>query len=525
MIRAGVLAQPAEVDRFYLEARAAAKLDHPNIISILEIGQQAGQHYFTMGFVSGGTLALKQEHYRADTRAAVALMVKISRAVHYAHERGILHRDLKPGNILLDEAGEPLVSDFGLAKFLDSQGGMTQTGQQMGTPAYMAPEQTSSGAGKITEKADIWALGVMLYELLTGDRPFTAAGSGLSHEICVSEPRRPSGLRSELGKDLETIILKCLEKSPPHRYDSAAALADDLERWLRGEPISARPLRWPLRSWRRCRRRPVLALTILAAILAATTLAAVILSHDAERWRRNHERALLAGQPAVLIGENSGPSGYRWVYGEREAKLTTGRDQPVELSSLYCALVELLPDPQIPRYRLRAQVMHANNLTIGKEVGIYFAHTAWPTEKGPVHCFYRVSFNDRENCLPDGNPNVNPIHVVLTVVGEQFPLQKSGRSATLFKLVNESRWRDLAVEVDPERFQVFWEGSRVDGGTWAELSQYACNYVKERSEHPALACLAGVVPACSPRQGLGLFVEGGGASFKNVVIEPLTDEK
>src|SRR5438093_1689538 len=209
-------------------------------------------------------------------------MEKVARAVAFAHGKGILHRDLKPSNVLLEECGEPMVSDFGLAKFLDASVELTQAGQRMGTPAYMAPEQASGQTDRVGPVSDVWALGVILYELLAGRRPFTATERDeLTKQILSTDPPSPRLLRPDLDEALQTVVLKCLAKEPRRRYASAAALADDLARWLRGEPISARPESWPRRAWRRARRTvtgpawwPVLVLLPLLGGVTALTLPA-----------------------------------------------------------------------------------------------------------------------------------------------------------------------------------------------------------------------------------------------------------
>src|SRR5262249_20416100 len=207
-IRSGLLAQPEGVERFYHEARAAAHLHHANIVPIYDIALEEGQHYFTMALVPGGSLTHHLEGLRRDPRAAVALVEKVCRAVQHAHEQGILHRDLKPGNILIDEHGEPVVSDFGLAKFLHGDVKMTQAGQRLGTPSYMAPEQALGEVDKVSARTDVWALGVLLYEILTGRKPFERKSSHeLSQLICGSDPPRPRRLKPGLSRDLETIIL------------------------------------------------------------------------------------------------------------------------------------------------------------------------------------------------------------------------------------------------------------------------------------------------------------------------------
>jgi serine/threonine protein kinase/WD40 repeat protein len=341
MIAAGQLATPALIQRFRLEAEAAARLNHPNIVPIYEVGEHQGQHFYSMKLVEGGTLAdriaggkvrkwesgnqhailgshsltVPPAHFQPkaaggsrasppSSRGAAELLVVISRAVHYAHQRGVLHRDLKPTNILLDAQGEPHVTDFGLAKLAGDESSLTQTTAALGTPAYMSPEQAAGHAKQITTAADVYGLGAILYELLTGQPPFRAETAlETMRRVVEEEPAPPSlvrgsrreealvnskrGTRSaelhqslltsaateELDRDLETICLKCLHKEPTARYPSAGALVEDLDRWLAGEPILARPAGAAERLLRWCRRKPALA----AALGIATILLLVVL--------------------------------------------------------------------------------------------------------------------------------------------------------------------------------------------------------------------------------------------------------
>ncbi len=242
MILAGRLASPADIQRFRSEAEAAANLDHPNILPIYEVGQYEDQHYFSMKLVTGGNLAQQVAKLVEDARAAVRVLVEVARAVHFAHQRGIIHRDLKPANVLLDQENRPLVTDFGLAKRTTDSAELTLSGAIVGTPSYMAPEQAAARKGAVTTAADIWALGAILYELLVGRPPFRA-DSPLDTMLLVldRDPDPPSKLRPRVDRDLEAVCLKCLAKDPAMRYPSAAALADDLEHWLAGEPLSVRP--------------------------------------------------------------------------------------------------------------------------------------------------------------------------------------------------------------------------------------------------------------------------------------------
>jgi serine/threonine-protein kinase len=234
---------PETLARFRREAEAAASLDHPNILPIYEVSEsEDGLPFFSMKFAAGGSLLDAAPTLRNEPRRSVALMAKVARAVHYAHLQGVLHRDLKPGNILLDGRGEPLVSDFGLAKWLDTSSDLTRTLTIFGTPGYIAPEQARRSGTTLTPAADVYSLGAILFELFTGRTPFLG-----EHALAViqqaSEKPAPK-LRSiapALDRDLETICAKCLEREPQVRYQSAGALADDLERWLDGRPIVARP--------------------------------------------------------------------------------------------------------------------------------------------------------------------------------------------------------------------------------------------------------------------------------------------
>jgi serine/threonine-protein kinase len=248
-------ATPRERERFRIEAEAAAALDHPNIVPIYGVGEAEGQPFLAMKWVAGPTLAEALPARRGQVREMVRLLAQVARAVHHAHQRGILHRDLKPGNILIDEHDQPLVADFGLARRLDAQGNVTRTGEVLGTPAYMAPEQARGERGQTTA-VDVYGLGAILYEALTGRPPFVGETAfDVLLQAAQQPPPLPRSLAPGVDLDLEAICLKCLGPQPAARYGLAEALAEDLENWLCGKAVSARPpgvWDWLRQEWRSC---------------------------------------------------------------------------------------------------------------------------------------------------------------------------------------------------------------------------------------------------------------------------------
>src|SRR5438874_3312467 len=241
VINLGQWASKAHLKRFRLEAEAAARLEHPGIVPIHEVGERDGSCYFSMKFVEGGQLDEVVRREAMPIRRAVEFIAKVARIVYYAHEHGILHRDIKPGNILLDAKGEPHLTDFGLARLAESESTVTLTMESLGTPSYMAPEQAAGNNTNLTRATDVYGLGAVLYQLLTSHPPFAGRTTYDTIKLLLeTEPRQPRLWNAKVDRDLSTICLKCLEKDPQRRYSSALALAEDLERWLKHEPIQAR---------------------------------------------------------------------------------------------------------------------------------------------------------------------------------------------------------------------------------------------------------------------------------------------
>jgi tetratricopeptide (TPR) repeat protein/predicted Ser/Thr protein kinase len=314
MILVGEHASAEERERFRAEAEVVARLGHPNIVEIYEVGEADGRPYFSLEFVDGGNLAKQLAGTPMPPPKAAALVETLARAMHHAHVNGIVHRDLKPGNVLLTAAGTPKITDFGLAKQLDMEG-RTTTGAIIGTPSYMAPEQ-AAGAKNLGPACDVYALGSLLYECLTGRPPFRAASPMETlQQVLHYEPVPPRRINADLPRDLETICLKCLHKQASHRYWTAGELAGDLRRFLSGEPIRARPVGPIERTRRWCGRNPVVAalLTLVAVIvLGSSVLAWTLFAHaraaqqEAElQAEKNRASELLARQQADLAEQNA----------------------------------------------------------------------------------------------------------------------------------------------------------------------------------------------------------------------------
>src|SRR5437879_904054 len=285
VISLGQWASKAHLKRFRLEAEAAARLEHPGIVPIHEVGERDGSCYFSMKFVEGGQLDEVVRRAPMSIRQATELIANVARTVHYAHEHGILHRDIKPGNILLDAKGEPHLTDFGLARLVETESTVTRTMEVLGTPSYMAPEQAVGNNAGVTRATDIYGLGAVLYQLLTGHPPFAGGTTFETVRLVLdTEPRQPRLLNPKVDRDLATICLKCLDKDPQRRYSSALALAEDLERWLKHEPIRARRTGLVTRGRKWVRRNPSIAVMAAMLLVLAVPLGVMI-------WRTESERS------------------------------------------------------------------------------------------------------------------------------------------------------------------------------------------------------------------------------------------
>jgi serine/threonine protein kinase/tetratricopeptide (TPR) repeat protein len=284
VIGLGYWATEAHLKRFRREAEAAANLDHPCIVPIYEVGEREGSCYFSMKFIDGGQLDEVAKRMPISARTAAELIAKVARTVHYAHERHILHRDIKPGNILLDQRGEPHLTDFGLARLVETESTVTRTMEVLGTPSYMAPEQAVGNNAAITSTTDVYGLGAVLYQLLTAHPPFAGGTTYETIKLLLdTEPRQPRLWNQKIDRELSTICLKCLEKDPKRRYPSALALAEDLEHWLKHEPIGAKRSGFFTHARKWVRRNPAVAALVALLLALAMPLGVMVWKSESER--------------------------------------------------------------------------------------------------------------------------------------------------------------------------------------------------------------------------------------------------
>ncbi|HEX5269035.1 MAG TPA: protein kinase, partial [Gemmataceae bacterium] len=358
LILAGAGAGQEDRVRFQREAEALASLQHPNIVQVHEVGQVGNTPFCVLEFVGGGTLLGKLLRHPLPARAAAELVERLARGMHHAHQRGILHRDLKPGNVLLEEDGTPKIGDFGLAKRLDGDGDQTQQGAILGTPNYMAPEQAEGDTKALGPGTDIYGLGAILYDILTGRPPFRGETAvDTLYQVVSEEPIPPARINRRVPHDLETICLKCLQKAPAKRYASAGELADDLRRLLDGEPIRARRVGRVERAVKWARRRPAAAgLIALSALTAAALLAGGV-------WYTRHESAR-ATEAERLHGEA------RREHQRAADNFRLARSAVEELLTRV-AQVKLAHTPQMERVRrdLLEKALHFYEEFAGREPG------------------------------------------------------------------------------------------------------------------------------------------------------------
>ncbi len=515
-------AGPDERALFQHEAMAVARIKHPNIVPIFDFGECDGQPYIVMEYAERGSLYQQVHGNPLPWREAAALLAVLAEAVEAVHRRGIVHRDLKSGNVLIGADGVPKIGDFGLAKVLDAEVSLIPPGAVVGSPAYMSPEQALGQSREVSFTSDVYSLGAILYDALTGHPPFRGPTLDILEQVCNNKPESPRNAQLDIPLDLQRVCLKCLEKDPRDRYASAQALADDLRRILANVPI---PLQsWPARLLRGGRRRPV----AVAATLAPTIALFVGLMW----WAGHHPTPTAPADPVkamqdtvartgsyTFVGESGVPQWYQWPTVGGGVLPEDG--EGFRLQSHEPCGMELLPATPADHYQFRAQVRHDEAKKFGV-TGIFFGLKGRSDNNGELLGFCTLTFNDCEVSQLPPPPGLQPGNELI------FKVHFFRRSPSLSKQYQPSialitfpaacqppgknPWRQLAVEVTPAAVGLFWQGKQVGEVTHESLNKGI------RDQFAGDAKLREVDLSFAPHGGIGLFIDGGNAAFKDVHI-------
>jgi serine/threonine-protein kinase len=497
-----------ELERFRRGCEDQARLDHPNVVRVFDRGEDEADVFFTMELGEGGTLARRIAGGPLAADEAARILLALADAVQHAHDRKILHRDLKPANVVLTADGTPKVTDFGLAKRLEAEPGPTRSGQLLGTPSYMAPEQVH-GKAPVSERTDVYGLGAVLYEMLTGRPPFRGANE-LDTLLQVERGRVARPRRHNRAADLrlESICLRCLERRPDRRYPSARALAEELKLWQRG--------RWPrshrlfARADRQVRRHPLLAALLLCCLAVPNYLFAAYLLSP-ERALKRALADLRRGEPVTWVGATGDPLYSRPVlpYGHE----ITGRSEEgaFVFGSQTISFLELTPDPQHDHYVFSAEVQRQQIETEG-DVGLYFLYSQHVLGSGPLkrHWYSVVSFNDSPDQDKDWTGltvehHFEPSNNRQTGHPESIPLPPSPLRV----------WHKMAVEISPDEVQLRW-----DGGPPSVVSRRNLEIARDDLYNELQLSPPAIKPPLAPRSPLGLYAFKGSAAFRHVTLKP-----
>jgi serine/threonine protein kinase len=568
---------PRQLQRFKNEAEAAAKLHSEHVVPVYFIGCERGVHFYAMQYIDGHSLAVIIEELRRpaglqpadlpntglyvpspmapsgagqDTsmlaalttegsirtpgyfRTVARLTLEAAEGLDFAHQRGVWHRDVKPGNLLVDDGCHLWITDFGLAQ-MRSDTKLTLTGELIGTLRYMSPEQALAKRVPVDARTDIYSLGATLYELLTL-RPVFGGNDRqeLLRKIAFDDPRPPRELNPQVHRDLEALCMKCLEKDPRRRYPNARAMADDLRRWLAGEPTVARPLGRVGRAWRWMGRRPLTTAAVAVLLAAVVTLPVAMYLLDPERVPKNDLAKLNRGQAVSLIGQTGPPRWMKNIIGAPEVVEAPARDGAFSFNSRNPAYVELLPAGPTSAYRFRVKVRHDDpGSWADGEVGVYLLRSEHDTARGAEHVFCAIRFSEwrREGVDKAGKPVGRlAVEIRRRRVPEGF---KAVTNAGLFRPIPlggmepgvRPDWHDVAVEVTVNSLQLSWDGQLVGEIARPRLArtfQKSLNNASNPAHYePTLN------PSFVPTGGLGIFVENGWASFRDAVVEPLDEPR
>jgi serine/threonine-protein kinase len=528
--------------RFDTEARALARVRHPHIVQVYEVGEADGLPYFSMEYIPGGTLARRLRAEPFAARESARVVAGVAAAVEAAHREQVLHRDIKPGNILLDTDGLPKITDFGLAKLSDRDDGLTLSGNILGTPSYMAPEQAAGRVKEIDARTDVYGLGATLYELLCGRPPFRGESHAVTLQLVQDAEVVPPGrIRAGVPAELEAICLKCLEKLPTKRYATAQELADDLHRWLAGEPTHARPLtpRQRARRWVR-RHRVKLSAALLLPMLLLTGVGMAVRLQP----RNQIERELAAGRSVTLIGETGLPRWSEWHCGDTLLTKSIAGDETCGFQTYDMSVLVLGRDPMTDTYQFTAELKQIISQSDVSAVGLFVGMQDVLHQPG-LDATHWVGFEytDFWRGIEQRNPKLAARHGlegydVLTLrqpsqteksigfsrasIGRTFPFAPAAKGPT--------PWRQIMLDVSPDGVDAYW---RQDDGSLVLAFRVSADTLATKvdghnfsaTQSPRLAGVRYPPMPWNPRGAFGVYGHNSAVAFRNVTLVPIPRDK